>query len=213
MKKAGLNIAIALIISLMILPALQLVFHPFKEKPLNGAFNLTEKPSFTIEKWNSGDFQRQAESYLKDNSGFRNFLVRLQNQLDFTFFRQANAEGAVIGRNRQLFEYDYIRSWLAIDYPGDSFIEKKLQRTKYVQEYLKREKNIDLVVVFEPGKASFYPEFLPSKYTDQKHGPSTYERYREKATELDIDLIDFHQYFLQMKESSEYPLYPRYGTH
>jgi hypothetical protein len=213
MKKAGLNIAFVLIIFLVIMPAIQLIFQPFKEKPLNGAFNLTEKPSLTIDKWNSGDFQRQAESYLKDNSGFRNFMVRLQNQLDFTFFRQANAEGAVIGKNKQLYEYDYIRSWLAIDYPGDSFIEKKLQRTKYVQEYLKREKGIDLVVVFEPGKASFYPEYLPSKYTRKKNGPSTYDRYRQKALELNIDFIDLHQYFLQLKTNSEYPLYPRYGTH
>ena len=64
-------------------------------------------------------------------------------------------------KTQTALEYDYIRSWLAIDYPGDSFIEKKLQRTKYVQEYLKREKGIDLVIVFEPGKASFYPEYIP----------------------------------------------------
>jgi len=213
MKKIGLYIAFVLIIMLMSLPAVQMKFHLFKEKPLFGAFNLTEKPSFSKETWNSGQFQAQVEKYCKDHSGFRNFLVRLQNQLDFSLFRQANAEGAIVGKNKQLFEYDYIRSWLAIDFPGDSFIEKKLQRTKYVQEYLKREKGIDLVVVFEPGKASFYPEYLPSKYIREKHGPSTYERYRQKASDLNFDFIDLHQYFLQLKVNSEYPLFPRYGTH
>jgi hypothetical protein len=213
MKKTGLNIAFACIILLMVLPVLQMQFGIIQEKPLNGAFNLSEKPTFTREKWISGEYQGQVEKYVKDHSGFRNFLVRLQNQVDFSLFRKANAEGAVVGKSKQLFEYDYIRSWLAIDYPGDSFVEKKLQRTKYVQEYLKREKGIDLVVVFEPGKASFYPEYLPSSYANKKTGLSTYDRYLEKAKETGIDYIDLQNYFQQLKNSSEFPLFPRYGTH
>ncbi len=213
MKKTGLYIAFAFIILLMLLPALQMQFGFITEAPLNGAFNLTEKPTFTKDKWISGEFQGQVEKYFKDRAGFHNLLVRLQNQLDFNFFRKANAEGAVVGKNRQLFEYDYIRSWLAIDYPGDSFVGKKLQRLKYVQEYMKREKGINLVLVFEPGKASFYPEYIPSVYKKKKSGPSTYDRYLQKTMELGIDYIDFHQYFLQLKGTSEYPLFPRYGTH
>jgi hypothetical protein len=213
MKKTVLHIAFVFILLLMALPAIQLSFHPFKEKPLNGAFNLAGKPQITKVNWKSGEFQEHVEKYLKDHSGFRNFLVRIQNQVDFSLFRQANAEGAEIGKNKQLFEYDYIRSWLAIDYPGDSFIEKKLQRTKYVQEYLKREKGIDLIVVFEPGKASFYPEYLPWKYVQKKDSPSTYDRYLKKAGEMNIDFIDLHQYFMRLKPNSEFPLFPRYGTH
>jgi hypothetical protein len=213
MKKTGLYIAFALILILMVLPDVQMRFHFFRERPLNGAYNLTEKPVFNKENWYSGKFQGQVEKYLKDFSGFRNFMVRLQNQLDFSLFRQANAEGAVVGKNKQLFEYDYIRSWLAKDYPGDTFVEEKLRRTKYIQEYLKREKNIDLVVVFEPGKASFYPEYIPARYARQKEGPSTYDHYLQKARELNIDFIDLHQYFLKLKPESEYPLFPRFGTH
>jgi len=213
MKKPGLHIAFVFIILMMVLPAVQMRFHPFKEKPLNGAFNLAEKPHFSKENWNSGEFQGKVERYLKDHIGFRNFLVRLQNQVDFSLFRQANAEGAVLGKNKQLYEYDYIRSWLAIDFPGESFIEKKLERTKFVQDYLKREKNIDLVVVFEPGKASFYPENIPSQYTAKKNGLSTYDQYLAKAKETGIDYIDLNEYFLQLKPESKYPLFPPLGTH
>jgi hypothetical protein len=213
MKNIRLHIAFVFIILMMAFPAVQMRFHPFKEKPLNGAFILAEKPQFTKANWNSGEFQEKGERYLKDHTGFRNFLVRLQNQVDFSLFRQANAEGAVIGKNKQLYEYDYIRSWLAIDYPGESFIEQKLNRTKYVQEYLKREKNIDLVVVFEPGKASFYPENIPSIYAGKKNGLSTYDHYLAKAKVTGIDYIDLNEYFLQLKPESEYPLFPPLGTH
>jgi len=213
MKKTGLHIAFFILILLMILPAIQKRFHFFNERPLNGAFILSEKPEFNKRKWYSGEFQGQVENYLKDHIGSRNFLVRLQNQVDFAFYRQANAQGAIIGKKKQLFEYDYIRSWLALDYPGDSYVEKKLQRTKYIQDYLKREKCIDLVIVFEPGKASFYPEYIPSRFSDKKKGSSTYELYRKKAMELDIDFVDLQHYFLDLKGKTDYPIYPQYGTH
>ena len=213
MKKPMKYIAFGLILLVVSLPLIQMGLHPVKEKPLHGAFTLAEKPVFSKENWESGEYQEQVEKYLKDHAGFRNFLVRLYNQVDYSFFRKANAEGATIGKNRQLFEYDYIRSWLAIDNPGESFISKKLNRAKYVQEYLKREKGIDLVIVFEPGKASFYPEHIPEKFRAQKHGPSTYEAYIQKAREIDLDYIDLQAYFMQLKPGSEYPLFPRYGTH
>jgi hypothetical protein len=213
MRKALLYIAFILLLLILLMPAVQMGFGIFREKPLQGAFNLAEKPTFTKEKWYGGQYQEGVEKYLKDHSGFRNFLVRLQNQLDYSLFSEANAEGVVVGKNRQLFEYDYIRSWLAIDYPGDSFLEKKLLRTRWVQDYLKREKGIDLVVVFEPGKASFFPEDIPDKYQKMKSGASTYERYVEKAKETGVDYIDLQQYFLQLKPGSEYPLFPATGTH
>lgn len=195
------------------LPALQMTFRFFNEKPLNGAFNLADKPVFSTENWMNGSFQSNTEKYLKDRAGFRNFLVRLQNQIDYSLFREANAEGAVIGKKRQLFEYDYIRAWLAIDYPGDDFVRKKMLRLKYVQDYLKREKGIDLILVFEPGKASYYPEYIPNKYVIKKAGLSTYERFRNKADEMKVDFIDLHRYFIELKPKAQYPLFPQNGTH
>jgi hypothetical protein len=197
----------------MMVPALQMTFRFFNEKPLNGAFTLADKPVFSIENWMNGSFQSNTERYLKDHAGFRNFLVRLQNQLDYSIFKKANAEGAVIGKKRQLFEYDYIRAWLAIDYPGDDFARKKMLRLKFVQEYLKQEKGIDLILVFEPGKASFYPEYIPNQYASKKAGLSTYERFRSKADEMKVDFIDFHRYFIELKPKAEYPLFPQNGTH
>jgi hypothetical protein len=213
MKKALLNIAFAGIVLLLALPGIQMMTGLFREKPLNGAFTLAEKPAFTVESWMDGNFQSEAEQYMKDRAGFRNFLVRLQNEVTYSLFNEAHAEGAVVGKAGQLYEYDYIRAWLAEDYPGDSFADKKLIRLKYMQEYLKREKGIDLVLVFEPGKASFYPEFIPDQYVKQKSGLSSYERFRDKAKEYGVDFIDFQQYFLELKQNSQYPLFPKYGTH
>jgi hypothetical protein len=213
MKKAWPNIALLMIILVVSLPLVQMKFQFFKEKPLDGAFVPAEMVKFVHMNWSTGLFQEQTEKYLKDHTGFRASLVRLQNQIDYSLFRQANAEGAIVGKNGQLFEYDYIRSWLAFDHPGESFIRKKLGRVRFVQDYLKHEKGIDLVVVFEPGKASFYPEHIPAKYARQKTGPSLYETYVKMAQEAGIDYIDLQEYFIQLKEKSPHPLFPGLGTH
>ncbi len=202
-----------MIITLIALPFVQMQWHIFPEKPLNGAFVLAENPDFSRQRWESGEYQLQVETFLKDHAGFRNFMIRLYNQLDYSLYRRANAEGAIIGEQGQLFEYDYIRSWLATDFPGESFISKKLNRAKFVQDYLKREKGIDLVIVFEPGKASFYPEHIPEKYIKLKKGPSTYDNYLNKASEVGLEYTDWQAYFMQLKPHSQYPLFPRYGTH
>jgi hypothetical protein len=213
MSKTLKYTAFGLVLLVILLPGIQMGLHLIEEKPLNGAFIMAEKPVFSKGGWDSGEYQEQVEKYLKDHTGFRNFMVRLYNQVDYSIFRTANAEGATIGKNRQLYEYDYIRSWLGIDNPGESFISKKLNRAKFVQDYLKREKDIDLVIVFEPGKASFYPEYIPEKYKKLKNGPSTYELYVQKAKETGLDFIDWQQWFTEMKPESEFPLFPKYGTH
>ncbi|MBW6460852.1 MAG: hypothetical protein K0B08_09780 [Bacteroidales bacterium] len=213
MRKIVQHTIFMLILVMISLPLLQMRFRFVKEKPLFGAFVPAGRADFNRNNWNSGAYQEQVENYLKDHLGFRNFMVRLQNQLDFSLFRKANAEGAIVGKSGQLYEYDYIRAWLAIDYPGDAFVNRKLNRTRYVQEYLKREKGIDLVVVFEPGKASYYPEFIPDRFARQKSGPSTYEIFIRKARDIGVDFIDLQAYFMQLKPDSKFPLFPRHGTH
>ena len=87
----------------------------------------------------------------------RNIFVRINNQIDYSLFNIPNSEGIVIGKEGYLFEKDYIRTCLGKDFLGKSVIDKKLLRTKFIQEFLKT-KNIDLIIVFEPGKASFFPQ-------------------------------------------------------
>src|ERR1700741_2409819 len=66
---------------------------PFREvKPLNGAFTANPYSPFTFESWFNGDYQQSTENFLNDDFGFRNFLVRVNNQLRFLFFKRTNAK-------------------------------------------------------------------------------------------------------------------------
>lgn len=202
-----------LILTLLVLPTIEQFTSLFHVKPLNGDFVLVEKPSFSWTGWLSGIYQTKFDKYLEDHIGFRNFFVRLNNQVEFSLFRKANAEGVVVGKDRQLYESDYIRAYTGKDFIGTKTIDKKMRRLKFLQEYLKKEKNINLILVFEPSKARFYPECIPDRFLNDSIKISNYECFTQKAGELGITFIDFNNYFRQIKDTSKYLLYPKYGIH
>ncbi|MCX6272401.1 MAG: hypothetical protein NTU44_14540 [Bacteroidetes bacterium] len=182
-------------------------------RPLNGDFKTPAQPNFTKTGWFAGSFQDSSRQFLENTIGFRNVLVRCNNQLDFSLFNKAHAEGIVIGKDNNLFEKDYIRAYLGGDFIGELAVEKKLRRLKYLQELFKT-KGKNLILVFEPGKASFSPEFIPDNFYDlYPPGRSNYQAFVEKARELNINYLDFNDWFKKMKPTAPYPLYPKTGVH
>ncbi len=207
------QISFVFLITVMILPALQKELRIFQVPDLNGDFVEYEKPRYSWQTFYDGSFQTAFEQYLEQHIGFHNTLVRLKNQLDYSFFKKPNAEGIVIGKNSFIFEYDYIREITGRAYVGYDFIDEKLRRLQYVQSYLKDNHNIDFVVVFIPGKASFYEEYIPDKYLSNAKDSTNYRAYLNQMMKRGINFIDLNEYFHQIKESVDYPLFPKYGTH
>ena len=180
---------------------------------LNGDFIENKMPRFTWQSFYDGSFQSAFEPYLEQHIGFHNTLVRLKNQLDYSLFKKPNAEGIVIGKNSFIFEYDYIREITGCAYVGYDFIDEKLRRLQYVQHYLKSSFNTDFVIVFIPGKASFYYEYISDKYLRNVQDSTNYKVYLYEIKRRGIQYINLNEYFLQIKESAEYPIFPKYGTH
>ncbi len=195
------------------LPAIQAAFNIFPEKPLHGDFEKKDMPALTKQGWFSADFQAKLDPWLEQHIGFHNGLVRMHNQMDYSLFHKPNAEGVIRGKNGQLYESDYIRAWTGKDFVGEELLDRKLRQFRFLQQHLKEEFNIDLVLVLEPGKASIYPEDIPERYTKAGKGKTNYEYMAGRAQELGINLIDLNAYFLEIKDSTSYPLFPLQGTH
>ena len=195
------------------MPAMQKTFQLFETKPLHGDFVLDKEPTLSTAVWMDGSFQTKFDSYLEQHIGFRPFLVRLNNQLDFSLFRKANAEGVVIGKEDFLYEYDYIRAYTGKDFVGEKIIREKMGRLKFLQEFLKDSLDIDFVLVFEPGKASFYPEYIPDRFLIENKAETNYTSLLEIASETNVNFLDLNQYFLNLKGKTKYPLFPKYGAH
>ncbi|MCF8367392.1 MAG: hypothetical protein K9G76_00020 [Bacteroidales bacterium] len=207
------KIGLGIILVLLVLPAIQKEYRLFRVPALDGDFVLAKQPSYSWASWFDGSFQSAFDTYLEENIGFRNILVRITNQLDYSLFDIPHAEGVVLCKERQLIEYDYIRTLNGGDFLGESTIDKRIRKLKFVQEHLKKEFDIDLILVFEPGKASFYPEFIPNEYLTRNNPKTNYEYFVNKAKNHEVNFIDFNQWFKQLKGNTQYPLYPRYGTH
>ena len=99
------------------------------------------------------------------------------------------------------------------NFVGKDSIQNELRRVKWVQNYLKNEKNIDLILVFEPGKASFFPEHIPERYHSENKTISNYLNYTQECKTLKINCLDLNAWFMSMKSTSKYPLFPKYGVH
>ncbi|MCK4678175.1 MAG: hypothetical protein KAT48_08600 [Bacteroidales bacterium] len=203
----------ALILILLFLSPLQKRYHIFSIKQLEGDFILASKPEFSKAGWFSGKFQDQLTNYLEQHIGFRNLLVRINNQFDYSLFRKTHAEGIIVGKNDVLYEHDYIRAYLGNDFIGERTWDKKMRRLKYVQNYLKKNKNIDLILVLEPSKARYEPEYIPDWYDLAGRTISNYEFILKKADELEICYVDMNKYYRMMKDTASYSMYPQYGVH
>ncbi|MBI4645358.1 MAG: hypothetical protein HY738_01900 [Bacteroidia bacterium] len=74
-------------------------------KPLKGDISLTEDTIFSLRGWFSGKYQEKKEKYLNESFGFRSTMVRLNNQIAFSFFNKAKANGVIIGRRTRFVLY------------------------------------------------------------------------------------------------------------
>lgn len=207
------KISLVVIVALLFVPLLHNWLHIFRIPPLNGDFVLPEKPALEKAGWLSCDFQTTYDPYLEQRLGLHNLLVRIYNQIDYSLFKKIHAEGVVIGKNNVLHERDYIRAWTGEDFIGEKIWDKKLGRLKFVQDHLKRTYGIDLVLILEPSKARFSPETLPAGSAERKKELSNYTYIIHKLKELDIRFLDLNAYYLTLKDTSRYDLYPKYGVH
>ena len=208
-------ILLVLIILSMAISSVQLCFGFIREVPLHGFYQKKLLPDFkffTWQRWFASVFQDEFSTRVNENIGLRNSLIRIGNQYDYTLFGLTHAQGFLEGKDRYFFEEDYIHEYTGRYFIGSRVIDKKLWRLKNVMDSLASH-HIPLILVFEPGKASFYPEHIPDRFSPEKRTLSNYDYFTRRAGELGLSVLDLNRYFLQMKDTARFPLFPRYGMH
>lgn len=207
------DIALLLVILLFLfLPLLQSKLHFKKQvKPLQGAFTEAADTVFGWKGWFNERFQEKRSAHLNQAFGFRNYYVRLNNQVDFTLFHKINTEHVVLGKAGVFYEDDYIKAYYGKNFIGNDKIQQLAKKLKQAQEILKS-KGVILEILFLPGKASFFPEFIPAAYAGTKR-TSNYEALAQQAKKISVDVIDFNSWFRKMRTTSTYDLYPVGGIH
>jgi hypothetical protein len=205
------KIALGFIILLLFAPILQISFDLFKLKSLEGYFERTEDPQISLASLMDGTYQYNKEKFIDQNYGLRNFLIRLNNQLDFWFLKKLHAEKVVLGKNGMLYESHYITSYLGEDYLGKSKVDELTKKLKKIQDYFEQN-NKTFIIMLAPGKASFFPNQFPEALNKEKKR-NNYEEFSAQLKTKNINTIDFNKWFLAKKDKTPFPLYTELGIH
>lgn len=202
-----------LVPAVLLLPVFQKLFNLVDLFPLNGAFYTTPPPALSWQSWKTGEYQQQYEKNLNDSIGLKPFFVRAFNQMDFSLFSIPHAERVVVGKKDYLFEELYIKGVLGRDFIGNPVIDRRTKQLRELQEKLWRQKHILMLVIFTPDKGTFYEEYIPDRFLARPKRMSNYRWNKKKLEENQVNFIDFNDWFLRMKDTSRYILYPKTGIH
>ncbi|MCL2290577.1 MAG: hypothetical protein FWC34_07745 [Bacteroidetes bacterium] len=210
-KNRTLVTLLIILVSLFVLQFTQYQFKWIKIKPLDGYYLDATKIKFSLKDWFSASYQKEQDKYLNDHFGFRSFFVRLNHQFRFSLFNKVKTAWVTVGKDNYLYEFNYISAIYGTDFIGYDSIATRMHKLKFVQDSFNN-LGKELIVVLAVGKGSFYPEYIPDNFYDWS-GTTNLEVYRQYMAEFGVKHIDFHQYFIDLKAHTPYPLYPQYGIH
>jgi len=197
-------------IIILLIPVLQKELKLFQFSELNGAIYETKDIDFTLRKWVSFEYQNNKEQYIKNNIGFRSPFIKSYNQMLYSFFNIANNPGGVVGKDNYLYLESYIYNETGKNYIGNNKVSTISEQLQFLKNYFKK-RDINLLIVIAPSKASFYPEYIPDYY--HYYPMNNYRAYLNKFDSLNIDYIDLNKYLISIKETTKYPLFSINGLH
>lgn len=207
------NALALLVFIILVCPAIQKLTHFIPERDLDGLFEPSPRPAFTLSALESGEYQERMTPHVERATGFHNTFVRIFNQFDFSLFSIPHAAGIIVGKNNILQADKHIEAWLGTDFIGKKYIDDKVERLKYLQDYLMEKKGILLLVIMAPGKGYYFPGSIPNRYLSLKRGITNNEYYSGELRKKGVNLIDFNRWFVSLKDTSHHLLYPTTGIH
>jgi hypothetical protein len=201
----------AIIWIILLLPLVQSMTNFLHEDTLGGFAPSTVAPEFSKDAWFSGEYQTQMDKRIGETFGLRSWSIRLNNQLVFSVFRKPQANDVVIGKENYLYEGQYIRAYYGDDFVGEDSILHRMERLKFLKDTLTK-MNKTLMLVFAPGKVSYYPEYIPDEYKKERKITNE-EVHKKYAKQFGLDYIDFNEDFKKKKSKYKQLLYPQHGIH
>jgi hypothetical protein len=212
MKNVPSRALAVLVVALLGAPAALRSVPGIPEWPLVGrSAELAPTPVFTLASWFSGSFQEAALRRANQAFAFRTWLVRLNNQMAFSLWGKAKANGVLIGPGLFLSDRLHVEAWNGTDFVGEAAIRARLAALGRLDAALRSRGGGALLVVV-PGKATTHSELVPHG-SRPPFAPRNREVYARLAPGAEAPFLDLTPRFLEHRRTSPYPLYSPYGIH
>lgn len=203
-------------------PMVQEHLHFPKVRKLAGVTPEVKVPPLTLKNYRNGHFQRTVEKYIKYHYGFRPNTVRLYNQYLWDCYKKTYTKNTlVIGKEDWYYEPWFIEDY----YHGGTYDQNKdslkLAQTLHQEAFrlyqlqqILEEYGTTLFVCQAPGKDLVYPEYLPDDtVTNRPKQLSAREFFEDEFNTLGVNHINVEPWFLSMKDTVDFNLFPQKGTH
>ncbi len=146
-------------------------------------------------------FINQARKWFDDHYGFRDFLITLKTQIDYSIF--GVSDRLYIGRDGWLFYHTVIDNQKpAEEAMTDAELDTCVANFARLRDYL-AERNIRLVIITNQLKDKFYPEYLPPFL----QGHSAHQRFDDFRVRLralsGITYIDTTDILMSLKSTRQ----------
>lgn len=224
MKSPTKVILLTLTVILLFAFAIQQQTRLFKCKELNGVDHERPMPELSFTTFCDGTFQKQTENYLQYHYGFREPLTRLYNQTVWSLYRYSSVEEKkriMIAKDNWLFEpltvQEYYES-CAYKFADDSISTAEIFNAEakrlYQIQHILEPYGTHLFVALLPGKELVCAEHLPkNKLFHHEKKITALGHYSKQFEKMGINHVNFGEWFVQMKDTVSFPLFPQTGTH
>lgn len=199
---------------LLLLPMLQEKFHFIKVKELYGAYDLAPDDSFTVKNWKEGTYQDAKNKYVNDHIGLRPWLVRLNNQVDFSVFKIAHPGNVIVGKDGYLFLDAYVKDHFSQNIADTNLACDLMHKLKALQDTLEN-MGKTVLLVHAPSKADIFPEYLPDEvhYSRKNEGKTSRELFKYIGDSLGVHQLDMNSLLLSLKPKYGDLLISKHGIH
>jgi hypothetical protein len=191
----------------------------FKPVALQGVTIKTEMPKLTFENYTTGQYQKQLETFLSENFGFREAAIRLYNQYVWDFYRKTYVDYIIPGKDRWLYFMQNVNDYYGTEmYRWQSTPQEAIEKYKKEARLMNKLRGvldsygIKFMMFMAPEKGFLYPEYLPDREFDTV-SINARKYYAKLFDEIDFPYIEMTEWFLKIKDTTSFPLYPQTGAH
>lgn len=195
---------------LLLIALVQQSFSIIPLQPLDEKREKAPRPRLSLAAVSAGAYMAAFDSYYNDRAGFRDLLIRVNNDVHRRVLGVSPKPKVILGKEGWLYWSETVEDYRKeYSFSTERALNRFCRRLTKLQAQL-QERGMDFLFVIIPNKNSIYPEYMPDKYP-RVEGPNLCELLEEKLHGTNVRLVYLRPVLQQ--HLGEGMLYERRGTH